>query len=701
MTDVLPQGFLAAGRNLGIKNSKRDVGVLLAEAPATLAACLSTNRARAASVARSERIRDAGRPVRAILAISGNANALNGAAGAADDERLAQTLAHHLGVDADEILTAYTGVLGYRIPVERLVAGLPRLLPELVDRPRNFAESLLTTDRTIKLAHRELFVAGHRIRLHGVAKGAGMVAPSLATTLAFITTDAAVEPATWQRLLQQAVDCSFNQLTVDGEMSTNDQVLGLAGGRVQNPTIRDEGGHDVATETMQAALTDLCLDLARQVADDGDGATRRIEVAVTGALDASDARALARVIAGSVLVKAAVFGADHNAAARVVATAGAAAARLDVGFELSRVELSMQREQVFAEGRLQIDDTRRLRQRLAEPVVDVELSLGLGPGTARAIGCDLTYDYVKINADYSAITHTSDDGRVALKERLAPLGPSIKKKLLLEALRYIDQFKGMRAVIKLGGHGMVDPKLEEQFAEDVLLLRSVGLLPIVVHGGASEITRTLERMGRSSEFVDGLRVTDHDSMAVVEMVLTGAVNQRLVAALNRQGHSAVGLSGKDGGLIRARRIDTERDLGQVGEVEQVDVSLLNILERDGYVPVISPVGLGALGETYNLNSDVAAAELARGFGAQKLIFLGDEAGLVHGDQLVSELTSDQLKRRLDRGEIEGPMQAKLQAALRALASGVRSVHLVDGRVPHNLIAELFTDTGVGTLIRRA
>ena len=698
MTDSLPKGFLAAGRNLGIKNSKRDVGVLLAEQPAVLAACVSDNRSRASCVIRTDRIRAAGHPVRAVLTVSGNANALNGPAGAADDQRLAEAVAKALAVDVDEVLTAYTGVLGYPLPIERLAPQIPRLMPELVARPRNFAESILTTDRTVKIAYREIFVAGHRVRLHGVAKGAGMIAPSLATLLAFITTDAVIERSVWQALLQKAVDDSFNQLTVDGEMSTNDQVIALANGRSRSPKI--EAGSPTAVALLQA-LTDVCLDLARQVADDGEGATRRIEVQIEGAPDAETARSIARSVAGSVLVKAAVFGADHNAAARVVATAGAAAARLNVPFEPDEITLTMQGDVLFSDGALRIDQANQLRRKLAEPIADVKLSIGREGATARAIGCDLTYDYVKINADYSSITHTGSDGRVAVKERLAPLGPSIKKKLLLEALRYIDQFRGMRAVIKLGGHGMVDPKLEEQFAEDVLLLRSVGLLPIVVHGGATEITRTLERMGRTSEFVDGLRVTDHDSMSVVEMVLTGAVNQRLVAAFNRAGQSAVGLSGKDGGLIRARRVVSERDLGQVGEVESVDVALLNILERDGYVPVISPVGLGSDGETYNLNSDVAAAELARGFGASKLIFLGDEPGLTEGDEVVSELTSDQLKRRIDRGAVTDQMMTKLQSALRALASGISSVHLVDGRVPHNLIAELFTDTGVGTLIRRA
>jgi acetylglutamate kinase len=339
---------------------------------------------------------------------------------------------------------------------------------------------------------------------------------------------------------------------------------------------------------------------------------------------------------------------------------------------------------------------------MAEPDIYVTLDLGTGGAKATSWGCDLSYDYVKVNADYAAATSTNAEGSVAVNERLAELGPSIKKKLLIEALRYIDRFKGIRAVIKVGGEAMVDPRLEEQFAEDVLLLRSVGLLPIVVHGGGPEISKTLERLGHSSEFVDGLRVTDASSMPVVEMVLSGSVNQRMVAALNKSGSRAVGLSGKDGGLIRAKKWShSDRDLGRVGEVVSVNTSLIEMLEKDGYIPVVSPVGLGEQGTAYNISADVVAAELARGLRAEKLVFLSDEPGLFDAGQIISEIDSDQLKARIDRGDLGSNMRPKLDACLRALAHGVASVHLVDGRVPHNLIAELFTERGVGTLIRRA
>jgi acetylglutamate kinase len=250
---------------------------------------------------------------------------------------------------------------------------------------------------------------------------------------------------------------------------------------------------------------------------------------------------------------------------------------------------------------------------------------------------------------------------------------------------------------------MIDPKLEEEFAEDVVLLQSVGLRPVVVHGGGPEITRVLQRLGHSSEFIDGLRVTDKASMSVVEMVLTGSVNQRIVAALNRRGTKGVGLSGKDGGLIRAKKYvaPNDRDLGQVGEVASMNTALIDMLERDGYIPVISPVGLGEDGTAYNINADVVAAELALSLRAEKLIYLSDVPGLLDGETVVSELHGDALKARIDRGEITGGMLVKMQASLRALGAGVKRVHLVDGRVSHNLIAELFTDTGVGTLIREA
>ncbi|NJK88813.1 MAG: acetylglutamate kinase [Myxococcales bacterium] len=335
---------------------------------------------------------------------------------------------------------------------------------------------------------------------------------------------------------------------------------------------------------------------------------------------------------------------------------------------------------------------------MKESVVGVVLDLSAGEDEATAFGCDLSFDYVKINADYLGVISAPPAEEVPLHEQT----PDNKRRVLVEALRYIDRFNGIRAVIKLGGAAMVEPGLEKQFAESVLLLRNAGLLPIVVHGGGPEISRTLRALGQTPEFVDGLRVTDSESMAVVEMVLTGGVNQRLVAALNERGGRAVGLSGKDGGFIRAKKLVSSRDLGQVGDVDEVDPTLVELLESRGYVPVISPVGLGAGGSSFNINADVVAARVAASVRASKLIYMSDVPGLLEPDgSVVSELTQDQLKQRLERGDITGGMKPKLEAALEALRHGVASVHLVDGRVPYNLIAELFTDRGVGTLIRQS
>ena len=698
---ALPRGFRAAGRNVGIKNRKRDCGVIVADHPVDLAAVLTANRSRAANIDRIARIASTEASVRAVLAVSGNANALTGPEGATDDERLAEALAKELDIRPEEVLTAYTGTIGRRLPRERVASGLIKVLGELERTPaaaEAFAESIMTTDQMIKVATRDLFLGGTRVRIHGVVKGAGMIAPSMATMVGFVTTDAAVAPAALRASLIEATAASFNMLTVDDDMSTNDLVLLMASGDAGNQRI-ELGTDELAL--WQDVLTDLLIELARAIATDGEGATRRFEVLVKGAPTRDAARTMARDVANSPLVKTAVFGADPNAGGRIVASAGASAARHDVPFALDRIRLELQGALVCDPAAGALVERPELRERMKQPLVETVLDLGAGEHEARAFGCDLSFDYVKINADYVGVTYGPGEAEPA--EDASPLSgraPKVKRDLLIEALRYIDEFKGIRAVIKLGGAAMVEPELERQFAESVLLLRNVGLLPIVVHGGGPEISRTLKALGRTAEFVDGLRVTDVDSMHVVEMVLSGSVNQRLVAALNRKGARAVGLSGKDGGLIRARKLVAGRDLGQVGEVDRVDPSLIDLLEAKGYVPVVSPVGLGDDGLAFNINADVVAARLASALGAAKLIYLSDVPGLLDGDEVVSELDGDQLKARLDRGEITGGMKPKLEAALGALRQGVASVHLVDGRVPHNLIAELFTDRGVGTLIRQ-
>jgi acetylglutamate kinase len=274
--------------------------------------------------------------------------------------------------------------------------------------------------------------------------------------------------------------------------------------------------------------------------------------------------------------------------------------------------------------------------------------------------------------------------------------------LLVQALGYIGRFKGQRCVIKYGGAAMTKESLKRSFCDDMLLLRSVGLQPIVVHGGGPEITRALERLGGTAEFVDGVRVTPASDLKVVEMVLTGQINTELVTLLNRGGDAnAVGLSGKDGAMLKAKKLVREdgKDLGQAGDLVNVDASLLEMMLEKGYIPVVSPVGIGDDGQSYNLNADVVAAGVAAALKSQKLIYLSDVAGIMEEGALLSELTLESLEQKIGGGHITGGMAVKSRSILRALEGGVPAVHVLDGRTPHSVIAELFTDSGIGTIVR--
>jgi acetylglutamate kinase len=277
----------------------------------------------------------------------------------------------------------------------------------------------------------------------------------------------------------------------------------------------------------------------------------------------------------------------------------------------------------------------------------------------------------------------------------------VNRPVIVEALSYIRKFAGKRAVIKYGGAAMIDPALKRSFAEEVVLLQSAGLRPVIVHGGGPEITKTLEKLGRKSEFADGQRITGAEEVRVVEMVLTGKINTEIVGLLNTLGGNAIGLSGKDGRLLMASKLAPapgKPDLGFVGEIQSVNSELLGMFLERNYIPVISPVGFGEDGASYNINADVAAGEIAAACGAERLIFLTDVAGILDDDgNLISQIRAPELQERLGK-TIKGGMHVKAQAVLDALAGGVKAVHIVDGRVPHGVVAELFTDRGVGTLV---
>ena len=689
-----PKGFLWAGMQAGIKPNRKDLALVYSEAPCSAAGCFTQNLARAAPVIDAER-RLPTEGIRAVVVNSGNANALTGPEGLVDVRTVCEAVAQSLEVPAAAVVSASTGVIGHRLPAHKIVAAAPALASSLQPDPLLAAEAILTTDTRVKLASRTLQLDGKDVTLTCICKGSGMIAPSLATMIAVVATDCAISPAMLSLALERSMKRSFNALTVDGDMSTNDCVFALANGLAQNAVIADPGP---AFAAFAAALDDVCKQMAKEIAADGEGATKLLDIHVAGAPSEDIAIDLAKSCAGSSLVKAAIFGADPNWG-RVLASIGARAGTAGYAIDPAGARVRVQEVIVYDKAPVAYD-AAVLKARMREPEVKIDVDLRAGEGTGEAWGCDLSYDYVKINADYTSLIVQKPDGGVAKDDRLTNYSPTFKVQLLVDALGYIKKFSNTRCVIKYGGAAMVKDSLKRSFCEDIGLLRSVGLRPIVVHGGGPEITRTLEKLGGRAEFIDGQRVTNASDLKVVEMVLTGSINTEIVTLLNSEGAAhAVGVSGKDGGLIRARKLVSEgRDLGQVGEVTRVNKDFLEMLLAQGYVPIISPVGLGEDGQSYNINADTVAAEVAIALGAQKLIYLSDVPGILKAGELIGQLTGSDLRALMDEGTISGGMTAKAKSILKVLASGVPSVHLLDGRVPHSIIGELFTDKGVGSWI---
>lgn len=283
--------------------------------------------------------------------------------------------------------------------------------------------------------------------------------------------------------------------------------------------------------------------------------------------------------------------------------------------------------------------------------------------------------------------------------------------ILVEALPYIQKFHGKTMVIKYGGNAMTDESLKLSFARDIVLMKLVGFNPVVVHGGGPQIGSLLSKIGKESRFVDGMRVTDSETMDVVEMVLGGLVNKQIVNLINSVGGNAVGLTGKDGHMIKAEKISITRrspdlmepeiiDIGLVGRVRSVDVSVVNLLEQGGVIPVIAPIGYSDEGETYNINADLVASKMAQVLKAEKLILLTNTTGILDKEgRLLTGLNASRVKELIDDGTIYGGMLPKVECALDAVENGVKSSHIIDGRLPHAVLLELFTNRGVGTVMR--
>ena len=291
---------------------------------------------------------------------------------------------------------------------------------------------------------------------------------------------------------------------------------------------------------------------------------------------------------------------------------------------------------------------------------------------------------------------------------LSHISPRDKAEILAQALPYIRKFHGKTLVIKYGGNAMTDPALQQDFAEDVVLLKLVGMNPVVVHGGGPQIDDALAKIGKKGTFIQGMRVTDEETMEVVEWVLGGEVQQDIVGLINVAGGKAVGLTGRDGGLIRARKLKMldrddptkELDVGQVGEIVAIDPSVVRALQDDAFIPVISPIGFGENNESYNINADMVASKLAEVLKAEKLLMLTNTPGVLDkAGALLTDLTARRIDELFADGTISGGMLPKISGALDAAKSGVNAVHIIDGRVPHVLLLEVLTDQAYGTMIR--
>ena len=556
------------------------------------------------------------------------------------------------------------------------------------DGGTRFAAAIRTTDRTPKHGALRLDLPEGEVRLGFAAKGAGMISPHMATMLCFVTCDAVVAAPDWARLVGAAVARSFNRISVDGQESTNDTVLAFSNGA--SGVRPGERGLALLGQALDAAL----LSLAVAIVADGEGATKVVRLAVSGARDEPEAEAVARAIADSPLVKAAFYGEDPNWG-RVVQSAGQALA--------ARGEAAPLRADVdYGDLRLLADG---LPARLSASE-DGRAQAGHAPQRARpghrpAPGHGRRHPLLQ--RPHAPVRH--------LQRRVHDVSVRDGKavRLVLDAMPRLQRFHGAVVVVKYGGAAMTSEHLRDGFAADVVLLRLLGMRPVVVHGGGPEISRLMRRLGLEPEFVDGLRVTDAPTMEAVEMALVGKVNKKIVRLINGQGGLAVGLCGADGRLLEAEPEDeragrgARAELGYVGSVRRVNAEVLELLMPFA-IPVIASVGEGPGGEPYNINADLVAGELAAALGAQKVVFLTDVAGVFDDARPEQPWLAEADLAALDalraRGAISGGMLPKLEAVRTALEGGVACAHIMDGRVEHALLRELLTDDPVGTTITR-
>ncbi len=628
---ALPDGFEFAGVHAGIKRSRKDLAMIrcTSQAGASAAGVFTRNVVRAACVDRCAKLLPAA-GVHALLVNSGNANAMTGAAGVAANVAMAEAAAGPLECPTDAVLTCSTGVIGVQLDVGKIAAAMPTIGETLGPDPRGFAAAILTTDTVTKVAHGELELVGadKPIRLFGVAKGSGMIHPNMATTLGFVCTDAAIEPELLHALLREAIEPTFNAITVDGDTSTNDTVLALASGESGIEISADESG-EAARAAFAAALQEILLALAEQVARDGEGATRLLEVQVSGAPTQAIAKAIARGCCRSSLFKCSVFAGETGAWGRLGAAAGQAA--LEAGFtalDMAELEIDAQRIPIVRGGTVvESYDDGELSRRLREPTVRWEVRVGTGPASFTGLGCDFSYDYVRINADEAAQVIVNAEGQIGRNVSLAAYTPILKHQLLVDGLSYVRRFTGMRILVHLSGSAARKPMLLASVARDLELILDAELRVLVVVPDPEVLA------GLRKDFADG-------AYRLAEVPLEPVrIGQRL-----DRGQACV--------LVQSRP--------DPGELVSLAVRL----------------------------------------GVSKLLSLADDQGLRDAGGLVSELTPEQAIVGLDRGRFITDADENLALSRHAARQGLAALHLIDGRLPHALVAELFTERGIGTLITR-
>lgn len=618
---AMPDGFTWSAARCGIKQGRPDLGVILSDPPAATAACVTSNKVRAPCVDRNASLVPS-ESIRALVINSGNANALTGPKGVQTNQAIADELASVLETPVESVLTASTGAIGVPLPEDLVTRALSNLVRRAGSNPKGFAEAIMTTDTVPKVAHLEVTLPGteESIRLLGVAKGSGMIHPQMATTLAFVCTDAKISPALLKEMLGGVVDDTFNAISVDGDTSTNDMVIAFANG-TRKAEVKDEAQIKAMTEALAAVLDSL----AEQVARDGEGATRLLEVEVTGAPDRRSARLIARGICRSSLFKCSVFAGQPDFG-RVAMAAGQVAFEQKIAIDPTKLTIAAQGIELYSPSGPTRDRGADVIRRLRENVVRWSVDLAQGKHSFVARGCDLSYDYVRINADEDSQIQVSPEGIAGNNAMLASYSPRLRHHLLVEGLAYVRRFSGMKVMVYVPPNvGRED--LAEGLAGDLELCMDAGLRPAV-------------------------------------SVPTAAMAEQIQAVLRDKGHSTSTVSSDPMRLTRL-----------------LDRGHLCVMVRS----TPEPSGI---------------VDLAIKIGAQKLLAMTNESGLRDRYGHVQRLSPENFLLGLQRGRFEATHADTLVLARHAMTRGLPALHLLDSRVPHAIVGELFTDDGIGTIITR-